>query len=120
MAEEVPPGLYPGMPVEEEMKEDRRAYMREIVAEAAMEALRGPKRQRRPKNPFRVPDPAFDAVASVNGSCRRIVELVDRHGPQFIVGGCVDEGMRERSEALLRRTQEALGAVLAAIEQPKG
>jgi hypothetical protein len=95
-------------------EEPTKAHLRDVVTKAAIEALSGRRLQPRTsnKNPIHEPDPAFDAIAGVSGSCRRIMEFVAQFGPEKILDGCVDDAMRARSIAEIRECRDVLNRVL--------
>lgn len=93
-------------------EEPTKAYLREVVTEAALDALRGGGKAPSRKNPIYNPSPMFDATAGLNGSCRRINELIEEHGAQHILEGCVDEAMQARSVALIEKCRDNLNRVL--------
>ena len=92
--------------------EPTKAALRKMVAEAAMRGLRGGNSKKKARNPLYQPDPAFDAIAGINGCCRRITELLETHGPEFVLSGCVDRAMRERSIAAVTRGRNLLDQLL--------
>ena len=96
-------------------EEPTRAALRKMVVDAAIRGLRGGGRgARRPVNPHHKPNPAFDAVAAIDGCCTRIAEQLDAHGAAFILSGYVDEAMLKRSIAKMRRGRDVLTTLLEA------
>ena len=95
-------------------EEPTRAALRKMVVEAAERGLRGGGRGTRARNPAYTPDPAFDASAAIDGCCRRIAALVEEHGPDFILSGCLNEAMHARSRLVMTRGRDALNTLLEA------
>ena len=93
--------------------EPTKAALRKIVVEAAMRGLR-PERKKKPVNPLYEPNPAFDAMALVNGCCTDIAEAFDTHGADFILSGCLTPVMRESSIERMTRGREVLSLLLEA------
>lgn len=93
-------------------EEPTKAYLREVVNEAALEALQGRGQRRDGKNPIHKPNPAFDAVVGLNGACRRANDLIEEYGPESILDGCVDGAMRARCIVLLEACRDNLNRVL--------
>ena len=93
--------------------EPTKAALRKIVVEAAMRGLR-PERKKKPVNPLYEPNPAFDAMALVNGCCTDITEAFDTHGADFILSGCLTPVMRESSIERMTRGREVLSLLLEA------
>jgi len=93
--------------------EPTKAALRKIVVEAAMRGLR-PERKKKPVNPLYEPNPAFDAMALVNGCCTDITEAFDTHGADFILSGCLTPVMRESSIERMTRGREVLNLILEA------
>lgn len=94
--------------------EPTRAALRKMVVDAAMRGLRGGGSGRRPVNPHHKPNPAFDAVAAIDGCCARIAEQVDANSVDFILSGYVDQAMLERSITKMRRGRDVLNTLLEA------
>jgi len=92
--------------------EPTKAVLRKMVVDASLRGLRGGGRRKRSRNPVFDPDPAFDAIAGIDGCCRRITELFETHGTQFILSGCVDEAMRKRSIATMAHGRDVLTQIL--------
>ncbi|MFP4275740.1 MAG: hypothetical protein ACLFRU_12010 [Paracoccaceae bacterium] len=97
-------------------EEPTRAALRKMVVDAAMRGLRGGGSARRPVNPHHQPNPAFDAVAAIDGCCTRIAQQFDAHGTEFILSGYVDQAMQERSIAKMRRGRDVLTTLLEAAD----
>ena len=95
-------------------QEPTKAALRKMVVEAAMRGLRGGGPKKPARNPFYQPDPAYDASAAIDGCCTRIAELLDTHGADFIISGCLDAAMLERSVANMTRGRDALNIILEA------
>lgn len=93
--------------------EPTKAALRKIVIEAAMRGLR-PERKKKPVNPLYQPNPAFDAMALVNGCCTDIAEAYDKHGAAFILSGCLTPDMRESSIERMTRGRDVLNLLLEA------
>ena len=114
-AEEVEPGIVRRV-LDEHLDrgdEPTKAALRKIVVEAAMRGLR-PERKKKPVNPLYEPNPAFDAMALVNGCCTDIAEAFDTHGADFILSGCLTPDMRESSIERMARGREVLSLLLEA------
>lgn len=60
------------------------------------------------KNPIFEVNPAFDAISAITGAARRINDLFREYADEFIVSGFVDEAMKRREVATLRKTIEHL------------
>jgi hypothetical protein len=95
-------------------EEPTRAALRKMVVDAAMRGLRGGTGRKRAVNPHHKPNPAFDAVAAIDGCCTRIVDQFDAHGSEFILSGCVDQPMLERSIAKMIRGRDVLNILMEA------
>ena len=95
-------------------EEPTRAALRKMVVDAAMRGLRGGRSKKRSRNPLYQPDPAFDVSAGIDGCCVRIADYLDAHGPAFILSGCLDAPMLERSVVKMTRGRDALNAILEA------
>ncbi|MDA1308602.1 MAG: hypothetical protein O2985_03245 [Proteobacteria bacterium] len=95
-------------------EEPSKAALRVMVVNAAMRGLRGGASKKSTRNPLYEPDPAFDASAGIDGCCTRIVELLDAHGAEFILSGCLDAPMLERSVVKMTRGRDALNTILEA------
>jgi hypothetical protein len=98
-----------------EGREPTRAALQEIIS--AHMALpksqrRGLSRRGRRPNPFYEPDPQFDAMLVVVGSCRNIVERGMQFSCEYIIGGCLDDDMRERNLATIRTCRDFLTQIL--------
>ena len=94
-------------------EEPTRAALRRMVVDAAMRGLRGGSKKRA-RNPLYQPDPAYDASAGIDGCCTRIADYLDAHGADFILSGCLDAPMLERSVAKMTRGRDALNTILEA------
>jgi len=94
--------------------EPTRAAVRKMVVDAAMRGLRGGRSKKRARNPLYQPDPAYDASAGIDGCCTRIADYLDAHGAKFILSGCLDAPMLERSIAKMTRGRDALNTILEA------
>lgn len=95
--------------------EPTKAALRKIVVEAAMRGLR-PERKKKPVNPLYEPNPAFDAMALVNGCCTDIAEAYDKHGATFILSGCLTPDMRESSIERMTHGRDVLNLLLEATK----
>lgn len=95
-------------------EEPTKAALRKMVVDAAMRGLRGGGSRKRARNPLYQPDPAFDASAGIDSCCTRIADLLDVHGAGFILSGCLDTPMLERSVAKMARGRDALNTILEA------
>lgn len=113
-AEEADPGIVRRALDEklESGEEPTKAALRKMVVDASLRGLRGGGRKKRSRNPVFAPDPAFDAIAGIDGCCRRITELFETHGATFILSGCVDEAMRKRSIATMTHGRDVLTQIL--------
>ncbi|MFN4204749.1 MAG: hypothetical protein ACK4HG_00045 [Agrobacterium albertimagni] len=96
----------------EQGDEPTRAALRKMVVDAAMRGLRGGRSKKRAKNPLYEPNPAYDASAGIDGCCTRIADYLDAHGAEFILSGCLDAPMLERSIAKMTRGRDALNTIL--------
>lgn len=115
-AEVAEPGIV-GRTLKEQMErgdEPTRAALRKMVVDAAMRGLRGGGSKKRARNPLYEPNPAFDASAGIDGCCTRIADYLEAHGAQFILSGCLDAPMLERSIAKMTRGRDALNTILEA------
>jgi len=99
-----------------EASEDDKAAMRATVVEAAMRGLKGGQKAPSRRNPDYDPDPKFNAMASVAGSCRSIADKVSEHGIAFILGGFLDDAMRARNVETFRAGRDALNQILDACD----
>lgn len=91
--------------------EPNKAALREIVIAAAQRGLRPePKSSRR--NPHYEHDPQFEVMASLTGCCRTILAHAAEHPTAFILGGFLDDGMRERNLTTIRECRDYLTALL--------
>ena len=97
--------------------EPTRAAVRKMVVDAAMRGLRGGGSKKRARNPLYQPDPAYDASAGIDGCCTRIADYLDAHGADFILSGCLDAPMLERSVAKMTRGRDALNTTRTAPTQ---
>ena len=88
--------------------------LRKMVVDAAIRGLRGRGFRKRARNPLYQPDPAYDASAGIDGCCTRIADYLDAHGAAFILSGCLDAPMLERSVAKMTRGRDALNTILEA------
>ena len=115
-AEKVEPGIVQRT-LDEQLDrgdEPTRAALRKMVVDAAMRGLRGGGSKKRARNPLYQPDPAYDASAGIDGCCTRIADYLDAHGAAFILSGCLDAPMLERSVAKMTRGRDALNTILEA------
>jgi len=95
-------------------EEPTKAALRKMVVDAAMRGLRGGGSRKRARNPLYQPDPAYDASAGIDGCCTRIADYLDAHGAEFILSGCLDAPMLERSIGHMTRGRDALNTILEA------
>jgi hypothetical protein len=96
-------------------QEPNKAYLREIVTEAAMRGLRpAPTESRR--NPDYSPDPAFQAMASVIGSCTSIIERLAACPPTAIASRLGDGARRATNVGQIRRAHSDLTKLLEVID----
>lgn len=96
-----------------EASPEEKAVLREQVIEAARRGLRpAPAAKRR--NPDHVPNPPFEAMAAVAGSCQRIIDKIAEGGPAFIISGFMDDAMRDRNVATFTAARDALNTLLEA------
>lgn len=113
-AERAEPGIV-HRTLQEQMErgdEPTKAALRKMVVDAATRGLRGGRSKKRAKNPLYEPNPAFDASAGIDGCCTRIADYLDAHGAEFILSGCLDAPMLERSVAKMTRGRDALNTIL--------
>jgi hypothetical protein len=96
-------------------QEPNKAYLRQIVTEAAMRGLRpAPTESRR--NPDYAPDPAFQAMASVIGSCTSIIEKLASCPPSAIASRLGDGARRATNVGQIRRAHSDLTKLLEVID----
>lgn len=88
-------------------EEARRA----VVVEAARRGLQG---ERRPaaRNPDYRPNPAFDAMSALTGSCRRINEIVTDKGLDGVLAGFLDAAMVARNLPDIEAARDHLNLIL--------
>jgi hypothetical protein len=93
-------------------EEPTKAAIREAVIHAATQGIRGtnPMSRRRPMETES--DPQFEAMLVVAGNCRDILARAGSFAPEYIIGGFVDDGMRERNLTTIRRCRDFLTAIL--------
>lgn len=91
--------------------EPNKAALREAVIAAAQRGLR-PSPQPRRRNLEYVHDPQFEATVSLAGSCRRILAISEEHSAEYLLGGFLDAGMRERDLTSIRQCRDYLSALL--------
>jgi hypothetical protein len=97
-------------------EEPTKAHLREIVTDAAMRGLRGNANGQSRRNPDYRPSAQWDAMIAVSGGCLNMMEKVRGCGPEYIVGGFTDEGMRRRNLAAIRKCRDYLTLVLEAAD----
>jgi hypothetical protein len=95
----------------ERREEPTKAALRQAVVEAAERGLR-PERGRPAANPIHQPNPQYDAMLAVSAGCRDMMEKVRDLAPEYIVGGFVDQGQRERNIAHIRECRDYLTSIL--------
>jgi hypothetical protein len=93
-------------------EEPTKAAIREAVIHAATQGIRGshPMSRRRPTETES--DPQFEAMLVVAGNCRDILARAGNFAPEYIIGGFVDDGMRERNLTTIRRCRDFLTTIL--------
>jgi hypothetical protein len=93
-------------------EEPTKAAIREAVLYAAKQGLRGtdPMSRRRPT--ATESDPQFEAMLAVAGNCRDILTRAGSFAPEYIIGGFLDDGMRERNLTTIRRCRDFLTQIL--------
>lgn len=100
-------------------EEPTKAAIREAVIHAATQGIRGthPMSRRRPCETES--DPQFEAMLVVAGNCRDMLARAGTFAPEYIIGGFVDDGMRERNLTTIRRCRDFLTHILetADVEQ---
>ena len=95
-------------------EEPTRSAMRQMVSEAAQRGLRGGQQSGGRRNPMHQPNPRFDAMASVAGSCRSIITKIEETSVEYIISGFLDDGMRDRNLATIRKCRDTLTDILEA------
>ena len=95
-------------------EEPTRSAMRQMVSEAAQRGLRGGQQSGGRRNPMHQPNPRFDAMASVAGSCRSIITKIEETSVEYIISGFLDDGMRARNLATIRKCRDTLTDILEA------
>lgn len=95
-------------------EEPTRSAMRQMVTEAAQRGLRGGQQSGGRRNPMHQPNPRFDAMASVAGSCRSIITKIEETSVEYIISGFLDDGMRDRNLATIRKCRDTLTDILEA------
>lgn len=117
-AEKADPGVTRRLLEEQVIRghEPNRAQLRREVEAVVTRAMNGdtfsefaPRRKRAGRT---IPDPNFDAMAQVAGCCRRLVELVEAHGPQAIRAGFLNEGIRLDTIPLFYAAHAALSQLI--------
>jgi hypothetical protein len=100
-------------------EEPTKAAIREAVIHAATQGIRGthPMSRRRPCETES--DPRFEAMPVVAGNCRDMLARAGSFSSEYIIGGFVDDGMRERNLTTIRRCRDFLTHILetADVEQ---
>lgn len=86
-------------------------HVRQVVIEGARAGLR-PERRPAAKNPDYKPNPAFDAMSALTGSCRRINEVVAERGLDTVIAGFFDAAMLARNLPDIRACRDNLNALL--------
>lgn len=95
-------------------EEPTKAALRKMVVDAAMRGLRPVPRKKRAKNPVYEADPAFDASAAIDSCSTRITEILNTHGADFILSGCLDTPMLARSITKMTNGRNSLTTILEA------
>lgn len=95
-------------------EEPTRSAMRQMVTEAAQRGLRGGQQSGSRRNPMHQPNPRFDAMASVAGHCRSIITKIEETSVEYIISGFLDDGMRDRNLATIRKCRDTLTDILEA------
>ncbi len=116
-AEVAEPGIVSRVVAErlERNEEPTKASVRAAVLAAAKGGMRpAPSPTRR--NPHYEPNPAFDAVSKLSGACQDISDLLKKHGAEFVLGGFLDRGMRERNLNTIEAARDHLTAILEAAD----
>jgi hypothetical protein len=93
-------------------EEPTKAAIREALLYAAKQGIRGtdPMSRRRPSEVES--DPQFEAMLVVAGNCRDLLSRAGSFAPEYIIGGFLDEGMRERNLETIRRCRNFLTQIL--------
>lgn len=95
--------------------EPTKAAVRQAVIEVVSRPNGSAPRQSR-ANPIYEPNPAYDAVNRIIGSCTTITETLDANAPGFVIGGFLDAAMRARSIAKFTAARDALTHLLEVID----
>lgn len=95
--------------------EPTKTAVRQAVIEVVSRPNASAPRQSR-ANPIYEPNPAYDAVNRVIGSCTTISETLEANGVDFVIGGFLDAAMRARSIAKFTHARDALNTILEAID----
>lgn len=95
--------------------EPTKTAVRQAVIEVVSRPNASAPRQSR-ANPIYEPNPAYDAVNRVIGSCTTISETLEANGADFVIGGFLDAAMRARSIAKFTHARDALNTILEAID----
>jgi hypothetical protein len=115
-AEQAQPGIVKRA-IEERLEagdEPTRAHLREVVMEAVMSGGREPRQSRR--NPIYKPDPVFDALLRLTGSCRDIIAVREANEVEALLGSFIDGGMRSRDLRSIRLCRDLLTEILEAAD----
>lgn len=94
--------------------EPTKAAVRQAVIDVVGRPSAAPRTSR--ANPIHRPNPAYDAVNRVIGSCAAITETLDATTSAFVIGGFLDAAMRARSIAKFVAARDALNTLLEAID----
>lgn len=95
--------------------EPTKAAVRQAVIEVVSRPNGSAPRQSR-ANPIYEPNPAYDAVNRIIGSCTTITETLGAKAPGFVIGGFLDAAMRARSIAKFTAARDALTHLLEVID----
>lgn len=96
-------------------EEPTKAHLRQIVTEAALRGLRGPRSPDR-RNPFHEPNPQSDVMLGLTGNCRSIITALNEYAPDYILGAFRDDGQRRRNLATIVECRDALAQFLEAAD----
>lgn len=85
--------------------EDPKKALRDAVITAATTPT---KLRPSDRNPLYQPNEQFRVMASVSGCCDTISTHIETNGTAFLIEGILDDGMRSREAAIIRRCMENL------------
>lgn len=95
---------------------DEKAELRAGLIAAAEQGLKGRGSRSANRNPLHEPNPAYDAALAVAGSCTKITETIATYGIPFVLGGILNDGMRERTFAKVEAARDTLTDILEAFD----